>query len=433
MKPTDEQQKIIDHKRGPANVIAGPGTGKTNTICCRVNALIKHKISSQKILLLTFSNSAALNMSSRLKERFNIDNVQCSTTHAFGLSIIMNYWPDLNFSAQPTVQIKPLNKSLNFIIKKVAAKNKVDAKQLSAAVSTAKKNGNPCKTKNQQSVTEVLNRYQAIKQKKEWLDYPDMINLSIQLLKKPHILKKVVAKIDHLLVDEVQDMTMKEYQLLYYLAKHTKSAVFVGDIKQNIYEFKGANPKGLAKLERYLKPTLYHLTQSFRVLIQMLPLVNAIGQDIVNNAPKLTSSQQGFKPDFFKSANSDEQADFVVGRIKKLLKKGVQPEEIAILGRTKRPLILFKNALIEHGIEATETYCGSKGMPIELLKSLIRIVKWQAGSTSKPIHSLTRVLEYTGLTQKRQQKLHKAVCDKGWGCLHVPKEYSETHYLPIRS
>ncbi len=87
----------------------------------------------------------------------------------------------------------------------------------------------------------------------------------------------------------------------------------------------------------------------------MLGLVNAIGGDI-NDDPKLTSNRQGFNPRFFRSANNDEQSDFVVREITKLLDRGVPTEEIAILGRTRRPLILLKNALTKNGIEGVENY-----------------------------------------------------------------------------
>ena len=107
---TYEQKKIVKHKKGPAFVTAGPGTGKTQVLCCRAQHLIKRGVPAEKLLLLTFSKTAALNMETRLIEQFNVGNVRCSTTHAFGLSIVMEYWPELGFTAQPKVQVKQLNK-----------------------------------------------------------------------------------------------------------------------------------------------------------------------------------------------------------------------------------------------------------------------------------------------------------------------------------
>jgi len=410
---TKEQKKIINHKNGPAFVTAGPGTGKTHVLCHRVKHLTNRGVPAQKIVLLTFSKSAANNMETRLEEQFDIDNVVCSTTHAFGLSIVMDYWSDLGFTAKPTVQIKLLNKRLAFIVKKVAAQNKVSNKKLLNAVYRAtkeSKGSSPIKLdpKLSKSVAEVLKRYQNGKLGQNWVDFADMLNLPTQLLKdNPEILKKVGTNIRHLLVDEVQDFSEKECQLIYYLAKYAKSAVLVGDTKQSIFGFRGAGPQYLKKLEKYLKPATYHLTQSFRVPRQMLGLVNAIGADI-NNDPKLTSNSQGFNPRFFRSGNNDEQSDFVVREITKLLDRGVPAEEIAILGRTRRTLILLKNALTKNGIESVENYCGSMGEPVKILKALMLIAKCKARAPKQgkhrftPINALIRLLKPTFRTPPRK-------------------------------
>jgi DNA helicase-2/ATP-dependent DNA helicase PcrA len=409
-------EKIVMHKQGSGLVAAGPGAGKTHVLCCRAQHLIKRGVPLERILLLTFSKAAALNMSTRLRKKFNVDDVRCSTTHALGLDFIMEYWRDLGFTDQPTVQIKLLAKQLAFIVKKVAAKDKVDAEKLRGAVYGATKAG---KNKSQigqekglsKAVADVLRRYQKFKLRKNRVDYADMLDLSTQLLKtRPDIQKKVGTSIDHLLVDEVQDMKMQECQLLYYLAKQTKTAVLVGDKKQNIYAFRGADPRCLHKLEKHLKPVVYHLTESFRVPSQMLPLVNAIGAAI-NDDPKLTSDRKGFKPSFFRSTNNDEQSDFVVREIKKLLDKGVPVDEIAVLGRTRRPMILLKTALNTSGIETFEAYCSSKGEPVKVLKALILIAKWKARCPKrgkypfKPVKALLRVLENSGLSERIQQEL----------------------------
>ncbi len=326
---TIEQKKIIDHKRGPAVVTAGPGTGKTHVLCHRVKHLTNRGVPKQKIVLLTFSKAAANNMAGRLEEKFGIDNVVCSTTHAFGLRILMDHWPELGFSAKPKVKTKLLNKRLAFIVKKVAAQNKIPYKTLQNSVYWAIKE---CKGSSSikldpslsESVDEVLKRYKNGKLARNWVDFADMLNLPTQLLKdNPDIMKKIGANISHLLVDEVQDFSEKECQLIYYLAKYAKSAVLVGDKKQNIYGFRGASPKCLHKLEKYLKPIVYHLTKSYRVPLQMLGLVNAIGGDI-NDDPKLTSNRQGFNPLFFRSANNDEQSDFVVARLPSYWTEGFQ-------------------------------------------------------------------------------------------------------------
>ena len=447
---TKEQQKIVNHKEGAALVKAGPGTGKTHVLCNRVNHLVTDvDVSADKILLLTFSTAAALNMRTRLKEQFDIDNIKCSTTHAFGLSVVMEYWSELGFKTKPTVKNHGLRRRLANIVKTVAKQNKVEQKTLYQAVYQAVHDGMrhhqiKAESKLSKFVVEAVRRYNNIQMKKSWISFADMLSLSTQLLKdNPAILKKVTASIRHLLVDEVQDFSKKECQLIYYLAKHAESSVLVGDIKQSIYGFRGADLKYVQKLQGSLKPDSYHLTQSFRVPRQMLALVNAIGSDI-NNDPKLTSLNRGSYPCLFRSENNDVQSDWVVCEIKKLLDKGVNAKDIAILGRTRRSLVLLGNVLIKNSISVVESYGESKGIPVKVLKALMLITKWKSRAPRQgnhrftPIKALTRVLQYSGLPEELQEELLNGVCDEGWDSMRLPKRsinlsarVSDKHYRPV--
>jgi DNA helicase-2/ATP-dependent DNA helicase PcrA len=438
---TKEQQNIVTHGKGSAFVVAGPGTGKTHVLCTRVQHLVERKADPERILLLTFSNAAALDMKTRLVKQFDISGVQCSTTHAFGLSIVMEHWSVLGFTVQPSVNIKLRNERLATWITKVATKRKVTESELRQLV-RAKINGVRDRMidsrRLQEAADEVIKSYQRGKQTNNVIDYQDMLNLSIQLFKKqPDVLVEIRRSIQHLLVDEVQDMTERECQFLYFLGRKAKSSVFVGDKKQCIFKFRGANPMALNKLEKRLKPVVYHLTESFRVPMQMLPLVNAIGADI-NNDPELTSNRKGFVPRFFCSADNDQQSDFVVREIRRLLEKGVSADEIGILGHTRRSLTLLAHALKMNGIERVLKYSTSNGGPVKVLKALMRITKWMAliekdeVPAPVPAKALTILLENIGLPDVVQQELYSAICNKGWHSLKAPrKEFGDTHYRKI--
>jgi DNA helicase II / ATP-dependent DNA helicase PcrA len=127
----------------------------------------------------------------------------------------------------------------------------------------------------------------------------------------------------------------------------------------------------------------------------------------------------------------------VVREITKLLDRGVPAKEIAILGRTRRPLILLKNALTKNGIESVENYCGSMGEPVKILKALMLIAKWKARAPKQgkhrftPVNALTRILKYSGLPEKVQQELLNVVCNDGWDSLSVPKKMGDKPYRTI--
>jgi DNA helicase-2/ATP-dependent DNA helicase PcrA len=442
---TKEQQIIVTHKNGSAFVVAGPGTGKTHVLCTRAQHLLENNVNPKKILLLTFSKAAALNMKARLAKQFDICDVQCVTTHAFCRRIVMEYWSVLGFTEKPQVDIKLCKERLTNLITTVSTKRKVTKSKLCQVVNeeiTGKRDSMIDSRRLQEATDEVIKRHQRGKQLHNVIDYQDMLNLVIQLFKEhPDVLEMVGQSIQHLLVDEVQDMKETEYQLLCYISKNAKSSVFVGDKKQCIFKFRGANRGALNKLGRYLKPVVYHLTESFRVPKQMLPLVNAIGADI-NNDPKLTSNRKGFVPCFFYSSDNDEQADFVMREIGRLLKKGVPANEIAILGRTRRNLILLAHVLKMNGIERVVVGNASEDEAVRVLKALMRITKWMALTllqdkdevpTPVPAKALTILLENIGLPDVAvQQELHSAICDRGWHSLKAPrKEFRDTHYCKV--
>ena len=80
--PTKEQQDVIDHKDGPALVLAGPGTGKTHVVVERVKKLVEQNVDEDKILCVTFTEKATEEMQTRLADMGNMDT-KVSTFHSF--------------------------------------------------------------------------------------------------------------------------------------------------------------------------------------------------------------------------------------------------------------------------------------------------------------------------------------------------------------
>ena len=80
--PTKEQQDVIDHKDGPALVLAGPGTGKTHVVVERVKTLVEQGVEEGEILCVTFTEKATEEMQNRLADMGNMDT-KVSTFHSF--------------------------------------------------------------------------------------------------------------------------------------------------------------------------------------------------------------------------------------------------------------------------------------------------------------------------------------------------------------
>jgi len=131
---TKEQKKIINHTKGSAVVKAGPGTGKTHVLCCRVKHLKNMGVPPENIVLLTYNKDAADNMKARLAEQFNIDNVRCSTIHSLCYDIVRKYWPQLGFTAEPKMKDNLLKIRRTILIQRVASRYHINQKELKKAV-----------------------------------------------------------------------------------------------------------------------------------------------------------------------------------------------------------------------------------------------------------------------------------------------------------
>ncbi|QGR02993.1 exodeoxyribonuclease V subunit beta [Ehrlichia ruminantium] len=137
--------------------------------------------------------------------------------------------------------------------------------------------------------------YQQDKQRLNYLDHDDIINLALKLLTNPDhkdwILFHLDNKINHLLVDESQDNSIKQWQIISELCQEffagigttdeIRTLFIVGDIKQSIYSFQNARPDYFEPMCHYFsqkssKYKILHLKQSFRSTAPILKLVDKI-------------------------------------------------------------------------------------------------------------------------------------------------------------
>lgn len=292
-----EQKRAIQGKAKHKLVVAGAGTGKTTLLEHNIKHLIANGQNTESILMLTFSKTAARNIKNRLRKKYDISNVQCSTIHAFGLKIIMTYWKELGFTKKPKVKIRSLKQQQDEIVKKAikGIASKEDKKAIKKAVKLGFKNPNAPRTAADSAATEkrikdaIATNHHILAKRKEqnWVTYNDMIDLPLQLFReRPESLRQVSQQVRHLMVDEAQDISMKEAHLIYLLANNASSSMIVGDPKQCIYGFRNASSACMTKLRDKLDAEVYYLTETFRLPKPSLALVNAVAKDI-NDDPKI--------------------------------------------------------------------------------------------------------------------------------------------------
>jgi DNA helicase-2/ATP-dependent DNA helicase PcrA len=360
MKLTSEQEQIIEHVSGHAMVHAGPGCGKTTTLALRAKYLIEIGINPKSIAIVTHNKALALDIKKTLNKHLGkkmAKQVVVKTLHSFALLLVRKHH-QAKGTVSPSVLKKKRKKQL---IKRYRTEYKLNKSELNQAFYHLDlgKNNKVEKLLGKDKAALAKSAYQAyckFKLKRKKLDFDDMIGQALHLLKNSSGCRRPLQTYRHLMVDELQDINHPQKELLLALSRHMESTVMVGDILQSIYGWRHALPRYWNDLAESLNPKQLALTESFRIPKQALALVNDLGKQIDKDAPVLRSKIEGEKPELIELIDQEAQHRWLAKEIKSLLAKGVDIQQIAILGKTRKELSQTAIALRVRGIAITERY-----------------------------------------------------------------------------
>ncbi len=275
----DEQRKAIEHRGKPYLLEAGPGTGKTQTLVGRISNLINSGVDPNKILVLTFSNKAA----GELSERIALSHPQAAaamwigTFHAFGLDLIRRFHDRLGLPSEPRMldrneaielleseyprlnlvhfknlwdPSQPLSTVLDAISR--AKDEVVDAagyQQLAEAMlATASSEVERLAAERSLEVATVFASYEQIKLDNGLLDFGDLVSGPVRLCEtNEDVREHLTSRYEHVLVDEFQDVNRSSVRLLTAITRDGENLWVVGDAKQSIYRFRGASSFNMAR------------------------------------------------------------------------------------------------------------------------------------------------------------------------------------------
>ncbi len=351
----EEQLKAATAPFGNNLIIASAGTGKTSTIVGRISYLLTKGIDPSKILLLTFTNKAALEMINRLMKFFDKDmvkKIEAGTFHAVSYRWLKERYPNLTLK-QPS-ELKTLFRSIyeKRDFKKLALQKEMEAfsaSYLYELYSLYQNSANSLiefdewflKRYPNHSIyidiyMDILDEFERLKKEYGFLSFNDLLIEAIKLLKvEPKEFQEV-------LVDEYQDTNTLQEEFIKALKK--RSLFCVGDYDQSIYAFNGANIENISTFnKRYPGSNIFSLTINYRSTSQILSLANRViefneriypkelrvGKKIKGEAPKLLIFNELY-----------EQYEEIAKRIK----NSITPyNEIAVI---------FRNNSSADGIEA---------------------------------------------------------------------------------
>lgn len=338
------QREAVQSDKNVVIIIAGPGTGKTRTLTARVQYLVHNKhIEPASLLALTFTKKAAQEMRERLSGE--CDGVAISTFHALAYDeLVKNRKVRIGTEWEITECVKQVIADCR------ARKMQISVKEVEKII--ALRNG---KSTNDKSKF-VLSAYDRIKSEKDIMDYDDL------LIEYLSIVKTRPPQYAHILVDEFQDTNMVQYEILTALTKHRDAHLFViGDPRQSIYGFRGADPHMFSRLRKdYPSHHLIELADNYRSGINILNSVHLLFPEI---PPLLPHSNNVGEVRIVSTVNTFTEAEYVKRAVMSCTggldlisaQKDTQQnccsfKDIAVLGRTHDSLRHVADALYNASI-----------------------------------------------------------------------------------
>ena len=267
------QELAILHTAGPAQVIAGPGSGKTFVTVHRILHLITEwGVDPARILVITFTKAAALEMQERF---FRLTQpkrppVRFGTFHAVFYHILKQSARYQGYSIMTESEKRKQIRQIVRMYSRFASVQEEDLEELTALVSNRKTGAKQKKTAIQNITEEdigfLVKEYESYQQEFGQMDFDDIMILCHRLLvSEADTLARWQEQFQYILVDEFQDISPLQYEIVKMLAAPQHNLFIVGDDDQSIYGFRGASPDSMQQFGRdYPQASFILLDQNYR-------------------------------------------------------------------------------------------------------------------------------------------------------------------------
>ena len=326
----------MNHINGPALVLAVPGAGKTTVLIHRTaNLILNQNVPSERILSITFGKISARNMKERflnLYKNFNPNQVYFSTIHSFAYGLVREYSYRYNIKYGFIEGEKsPLNKSrlLRKIYFDINNEYLTEERFESVANTIGYIKIMPLDTNEYLKLNnveinnfrEIFISYENFKKKNHLIDFDDMLTLSLQILKEDkYLLNKYRNKYDYVQVDEGQDTSKVQIEIIRTIAAPRNNVFVVADDDQSIYGFRGAFPRALLNFNKmYPNGKIFYMEENFRSSNNIVSVCNKfIKQNTLRYNKSLFTANKNIRPiTIVKVENMLDQYDYLIQEIKK--------------------------------------------------------------------------------------------------------------------
>ena len=363
----EAQRKAVTLNDSSLLVFAGAGSGKTRVITYKIAYLIDVlKVSPSRILAVTFTNKAAMEMKERTEHLLGgeIKNLWIGTFHSICAKILRRDIGILGFKSNFTILDEEDSERA---IKEVMKRLNIDTKYIEPSavknyISNAKTNfinAEEFKLQAREYIEKVVSsiyaEYEIFLKLNNSLDFDDLIFLTVKLLKEYEDVSYYYSnKFKYLLVDEYQDINLMQYQLIKLLSRLHKRLTVVGDDDQSIYSFRGASIKFIDQIqEDFPDLKILKLEQNYRSPQEILNTANRLIKYNRSRSNKQLFCDRSIPEsvNFYEAMDEIDEARFTVKKIEELTQsEGKKYEDFAILYRTNAQSRVFEEYLINDRI-----------------------------------------------------------------------------------
>ena len=370
----EKQKQAVLQTEGPVLILAGAGSGKTRALTCRVAYLIKEKnVSPKNVLAVTFTNKAAGEMMSRIKELLGLPEKtspfsqylpHVGTFHSVCVRILRQEIEKVGFNKSFVIYddqdqlalIKRVMKDLDI------SQDQIKPKAVLGAISGAKNNlidanefENQVGSYFEEIVAKCYKRYSSELRKSDAIDFDDIIMLTVKIFQRDRkTLEKYQELFRYIMVDEYQDTNHAQYLLLKMLAEKYRNICVVGDDFQAIYGWRNADIRNILDFEKdYPEAKIFLLEQNYRSTQNILDAAHCVISKNKNQKKKKlwTDNEKGELLGMLECPDERSEADFVVSEIEKAKQeKGMKLNDFAVLYRTNAQSRALEEAFMKKGI-----------------------------------------------------------------------------------
>src|SRR5579863_4015288 len=396
-------------KSGPLLIVAGAGTGKTDTLAHRVAHLVINGVDPARILMLTFTRRAATEMRRRAHDitRKALDEPLgglsqsiaqrlswTGTFHSIGNRLLRHYAPHLqldpHFSVVDRGDSADLMDSLRAELGLAARDQRFPRKDTCLQIYSSRVNTRaplhetleqhyPWCSQWEAELANLFRAYVEQKQHSRLLDYDDLLLYWHAMMCEPRLAQHIGAHFDHVLVDEYQDTNRLQAEILHALKPDGAGMVVVGDDAQAIYSFRAAAVENILGFpERFQPPAeVVTLAQNYRSTQPILDVANAVMSEAPRQHRKylLSVRGDGARPRAVTVDELQTQAEYVCTEVLKRREASVPLKRQAVLFRSASHSDILEVELTKRKIPFVK-YGGLKFLEAAHIKDLLGVLRW---------------------------------------------------------